>query len=209
MSAMGRSALKIVDLSATTWMIERMPDAPILCIRQGESTFNAAWAASPTDPMHWDARLSARGREQVREARAALAAHPVELVLVSPLTRAIETALGLFDGHPASPSMEVVPLLRERLENSCDVGRRPAELAAEFARLDFAHVPDVWWHAEGEPDERGICVEPDAAVHARVAAFRESLRARPHRTIAVVGHGTFLRYLTGRPFANCEVVRFE
>ncbi|MFO1302494.1 MAG: histidine phosphatase family protein [Burkholderiales bacterium] len=184
-----------------------MPDTTILCIRHGESTFNAAWAASPTDPMHWDARLSARGREQVRQARASLAEHPVELVLVSPLTRAIETALGLFEDHPASPAVEVVPLLRERVENSCDVGRRPAELAAEFSRLSFAHMTDVWWHAEGEPDERGICVEPDARVQARVATFRQSLHARPERTIAVVGHGTFLRYLTGKSLANCEVAR--
>ncbi|MFO1302964.1 MAG: histidine phosphatase family protein [Burkholderiales bacterium] len=184
-----------------------MPESTILCIRHGESTFNAAWAASPTDPMHWDARLSARGREQVRHARDAVQAHPVEVVLVSPLTRAIETALGLFEGHPASPAMEVVPLLRERVENSCDVGRRPAELAAEFARLSFTHVPDVWWHADGEPDARGICVEPDALVQARVESFRRALQARRERTIAVVGHGTFLRYLTGKSLANCEVVR--
>ena len=184
-----------------------MSQTTILCIRHGESTFNAAWAASPSDPMHWDARLSARGREQVRQARTALAEHPVEVVLVSPLTRAIETALGLFEDHPAAPAMEVVPLLRERVENSCDVGRAPAELASEFARLSFTHVPDVWWHAEGQPDARGICVEPDAHVQARVESFRRSLRTRPERTIAVVGHGTFLRYLTGKSLANCEVAR--
>lgn len=187
-------------------MIERMPDTTILCIRHGQSTFNAAWAANPADPMLWDARLSELGEAQVRQARASIAEHPVELVLVSPLTRALQTALGLFDGHPSAPAMEVVPLLRERVENSCDVGRSPAALAAEFPALSFAHLPQVWWHAEGEADERGVHVEPDAVVQARAAAFRIALLARPERVIAVVGHGTFLRHLTGKALANCEVV---
>ncbi|HEY5863390.1 MAG TPA: histidine phosphatase family protein [Casimicrobiaceae bacterium] len=186
-------------------MIERPPASTVLCIRHGESTFNAAWAANPADPLHWDARLSALGREQVRQARDVMLRHPVEVVLVSPLTRAIETAVGLFREHPSAPSMRVVPLLRERVENSCDVGRAPAELAAEFPGLDFAHLPPVWWHAEGEADHRGICVEPEAVVRARVAEFRASLRAQEERVIAIVAHGTFLRHLTGRALANCEV----
>jgi broad specificity phosphatase PhoE len=91
-----------------------MPAEIVLCIRHGESTFNAAWAASPADPMHWDARLSDLGREQVRQARALVDRYPVELVLVSPLTRALQTAVGLFGDHPSAPSMRIVPLLRER-----------------------------------------------------------------------------------------------
>jgi broad specificity phosphatase PhoE len=70
-------------------------------------------------------------------------------------------------------------------------------------------LPQVWWHAEGEPDERGIHLEPDPVVQERVAAFRASLRARRERTIAVVGHGTFLRHLTGRVLANCEVALLD
>jgi broad specificity phosphatase PhoE len=183
-----------------------MPDRTILCIRHGESTFNAAWAASPTDPMLWDARLSALGREQVRQARSSLLRYPVEVVLVSPLTRALETAVGIFGVHPGAPPVQVVPLLRERVENSCDVGRAPAALAADFPAVDFTHLPDIWWHAEGEPDARGIHLEPDEVVQRRVAAFRASLADRNERVIAVVAHGTFMRHLTGRMLANCEVV---
>jgi broad specificity phosphatase PhoE len=84
-----------------------------------ESTFNAAWAASPADPMHWDARLSDLGREQVRQARALVDRYPVELVLVSPLTRALQTAVGLFGDHPSAPSMRIVPLLREHYYLVC------------------------------------------------------------------------------------------
>lgn len=187
-------------------MIDR---TTVLCIRHGESTFNAAWREKAVDPLHFDARLSARGHEQVRQAQAALARYPVGLVLVSPLTRALETAVGLFREHPSAPSIEVVPLLRERVENSCDVGRPPADLAAEFPGLGFAHLPPVWWHAEGQPDPRGICVEPEAVVQGRAAAFREFLRGRNERVIAVVAHGTFLWHLTGKVLANCEVAEVD
>jgi broad specificity phosphatase PhoE len=186
-----------------------MPAEIVLCIRHGESTFNAAWAASPADPMHWDARLSDLGREQVRQARALVDRYPVELVLVSPLTRALQTAVGLFGDHPSAPSMRIVPLLRERVENSCDIGRAPSLLAEEFPVLDFAHLGKVWWHAEGEADARGICVEPDEVVRERVAAFKRTLLDVPERVVAVVGHGTFLRHLTGKALANCEVALLD
>ena len=190
-------------------MIDRMPHRTVLCIRHGESTFNAAWAAHNADPMHWDARLTMLGREQVRRAREAVRGHPVEVVLVSPLTRALETAVGLFRDHPAAPPLQILPLLRERVENSCDVGRPPHALAAEFPGLDFADLPPVWWHADGDPDHRGIHVEPEQVVRARVDAFTASLRAREERVIAVVGHGTFLWHLTGRVLANCEVAELD
>lgn len=181
----------------------------ILCIRHGESTFNRAWRATPVDPLHFDAPLSETGHEQVRQVRPALAGVPVEIVIVSPLTRALQTALGIFGDHPRAPPMLVEHLARERVENSCDVGRPPALLAADFPSVDLAHLDEVWWHAEGEPDARGICVEPVERVDARAAAFRSFLRARPERVIAVVAHGTFFFHLTGRHLANCEVAAIE
>lgn len=179
----------------------------ILCIRHGESTFNAAWRANPVDPLHFDARLSDVGHGQVAQARATLVHYPVEIMLASPLTRALQTAHGLFDGHPRAPRIEVAPLLRERVENSCDIGRAPATLAAEFPRVDLGRLADPWWHAEGPPDARGICVEPEALVIARAAQFRTELAARPERVVALVGHGTFFFHLTGKVLANCEVTQ--
>jgi broad specificity phosphatase PhoE len=181
----------------------------ILCIRHGESTFNAAWRATSVDPLHFDAPLSPVGVEQVRQARRALEDIPVELVVTSPLTRALQTAAGIFDGHRHSPRIVVHALMRERVENSCDVGRRPSELAVDFPSLDLAHLDDVWWHAEGAPDPRGICIESVASVAARALQFKWYLRGRPERCIAVVGHGTFFYHLTGRTLANCETAGVE
>lgn len=186
-----------------------MTPKTILCIRHGESTFNAAWRANPVDPLHFDAPLSETGRGQVAQARSALHRYPVEIVLASPLTRALQTARGLFDGHPSAPRIEVAPLLRERVENSCDIGRAPAALATDFPSVDLAHLEEAWWHREGTPDGRGICVEPIPVVQARAAQFKAQVAARPERVLALVGHGTFFFYLTGKVMANCEVVELE
>jgi broad specificity phosphatase PhoE len=183
-----------------------MAEKVVVCIRHGESTFNAAWRATGVDPLHFDAPLSAVGQEQVRRARGELAGAPVEVVLTSPLTRAMQTAFGEFGDHPRGPPIRVLPLLRERVENSCDIGRSPAELAVDFPAADMSHLPDVWWHAAGAADSRGICIEPIPDVEARVARFRTEILARPEGMIAVVGHGTFFFHLTGKALANCEVV---
>jgi broad specificity phosphatase PhoE len=182
-----------------------MTPKTILCIRHGESTFNAA-AANGGDPLHYDAPLSERGQAQVQHTRALLRERAVELVITTPLTRALQTTAGLFADHPSSPAILVEALHRERVENSCDVGRSPLHLSTAFPTFAFDHLPEVWWHSHDAPDERGVCVEPIDLVHARAGQFRQLLLQRPERHIAVVGHGTFFRALTGRVLANCEVL---
>jgi len=51
----------------------------VLCIRHGESTFNAAWRVNPVDPLHFDAPLSDFGRGQVLQVRVRLHATPWRL----------------------------------------------------------------------------------------------------------------------------------
>jgi broad specificity phosphatase PhoE len=187
----------------------RRPSGRIVCIRHGQSTFNAHHAATGRDPGHVDARLTERGLAQVRQARAALQDIPFELVVTSPLTRAIQTTAGLFADHPAQPEILVEALHRECQESSCDVGRAASALAAEFPEMRVDHLPETWWYAEGAPDPRGFHIEPRSLFDGRVAAFRDWLAARPERTIAVVGHGTFFFHLTGTWLENCGTVEFD
>jgi glucosyl-3-phosphoglycerate phosphatase len=191
----------------------RVRSRTVLLIRHGESTFNAAYREPGVAPLHIDARLTETGLAQVAKARETLRNTPVDLVVVSPLTRALQTALGIFADHPSRPTLLVEALHREHGYSSCDVGRAPALLAAEYPSLRFDHLPETLWEDDAhcpEPDERGIRVEPIEACHARVERFRAWLDARPERAMAVVGHGTFFHHLTGgRWLANCEVVAFE
>jgi len=179
------------------------------CIRHGQSTFNAHFAETGCDPIHPDAPLTELGRRQVAERAPELRQYAYELVVTSPLTRAIQTTLGLFGDHPASPPIHVECLHREFLESSCDVGRAPSLLSQDFPHLSFGHLDEIWWHNEGEPDERGFVVEPPQILGRRVGQFREWLLLRPERMIAVVGHGTFFYHLTGRQLQNCEVAVLE
>ena len=183
-----------------------MTSKTVLCIRHGESTFNAMAAGSAVDPLHYDAPLSDLGRQQVERAREMLRGKAIQLVITTPLTRAVQTAAGLFADHPSSPRILVESLHRERVENSCDVGRSPALLAQEFPSFALDHLPEVWWHHHDSPDERGVCVEPVELFRSRAEEFRRLLVQRPERLIAVVGHGTFFFNLIGQHLANCEVL---
>ena len=90
-------------------------------------------------------------------------------------------------------------------DSFCDIGRSPADLATDFPDFDFAQLDDPWWHdgpLAGAPYPR----EPLDAFEARFAAFADWLSDRPEACIAVVGHGTFLRRLTGTTFANAQRV---
>ena len=174
-------------------------------VRHGQSVFNAFYAEHQRDPLIFDAPLSELGRQQVVAAHATAARMPrPDVVISSPLTRALDTSLGVFG--PLGVRVEVSALHRERVEHTCDVGRSPRDLAAQFPGLDFDHLEDPWWHA-GEANEHGVAVEPEEVVLARVEAFRGWVLQRPERRVAVVGHGTFFRHLTGRSFANCEIGR--
>jgi hypothetical protein len=63
--------------------------------------------------------------------RVAALSPPPQLLVASPLRRALRTAELAFGAHPALPRL-VSPLCRERLYHSSDVGRAPPLVAAEF-----------------------------------------------------------------------------
>ncbi len=186
-----------------------MTTRTILCLRHGQSTANVAWDETGLDPGLPDARLTPEGERQVREARELLRDRPIELVVTTPLTRALQTALGVFGDHPSRPRVVVEALHRERLESGGDVGRAPAHLVADYPTLELGHLPEVWWHVGGEPGPLGFAVEPLDTVLERVRLFRLFLSERPERHVAVVGHGTFFFHLTGIFLPNCGTTDLE
>ncbi len=172
-------------------------------IRHGQSTFNAATAVTPwIDPMLFDAPLSPRGHEQVAALREQVPRLEVDLVVTSPLTRALQTAVGAFAGTGTPILVEALP--RERVDSSCDLGRSPALLSRDFPQLSFDHLDDPWWYTDPAQD-KPVVTEPLRLFEARVLAFEDWLAARPERTIAVVGHGSFFHRLSGQSLANAEV----
>lgn len=178
----------------------------ITFIRHGQSEFNRHWAATGTDPLIRDAPLSAFGHEQVLATRPAALALEPELVLCSPLTRALQTAVGLFGADGAIPIV-VDAAHREWLTGMDDIGSHPEELAARFPQLAFAHLAPAWWH-QGPPNEIGVPFEPIDVFHQRVASFQVSLQTMAHDRIVVVGHGNFFARILGRHLDNCEIAPY-
>jgi broad specificity phosphatase PhoE len=178
---------------------------PVCLIRHGQSEFNAVYNDGDADPMTFDAPLTQKGVRQAEDARAAISDLGIRLVIASPLTRAIQTALCIFDG--IAP-IKILAEPRERLNHSCDVGRTSSELQTDFPGLSFDHLKDKWWH-QGALNEAGIPVEPDDVFRKRIDFFKKDLRLISERPVAVVGHGDLFRELAGFEMANCEIRRFR
>lgn len=172
----------------------------MILIRHGESEFNAAFNRTRIDPGIPDPRLTARGREQVREAALEIRrrGHPLRRLITSPYTRALETAAILADA--LSLPVEVEPVVHEHACWVCDIGTPVSTLSARWPALDFSHLAEIWW-PEAETHE---------SVFRRCSDFRVKAAALTDwRHVGVVSHWGFIRTLTGREARNAEVVPFD
>ena len=143
-----------------------------------------------------DSRLSEAGEAQAATLSFAAMQPPPQLVLASPLSRAMLTAIALTGGSRVEIRAE--PLATEWCENSCDVGRPPAELDAEFGQhvTGLAALDARWWpltQAAIASGER----ETKAGVDARTARLVAKLRcyARAHASVTIVSHCMTLQKL--------------
>lgn len=178
---------------------------PIYFIRHGQSEFNAAYNEGDNDPLIFDAPLTDKGLRQAEDAKVLVADLGIKQVITSPLTRAIQTALCIFDN--IAP-IEVSAGHRELLTNSCDVGRSPETLQREFPDLSFTHLRDVWWH-QGPENDDGVAQEPEDVFRRRIDAFDRDLAQMNDRPVAIVGHGNVFQALIGRMMENCEIHLYQ
>ncbi|MDA8051552.1 MAG: histidine phosphatase family protein [Rhodospirillales bacterium] len=164
----------------------------MILLRHGESEFNRHFSATKRDPGIRDPALTERGRMQVEAAVSALAGAPIRRILVSPYTRALETAATLA-GQFGVP-VAVHPLVRERFAFICDIGSRRSELERRWPEHDFSELSEVWW-----PD----AAEPHDDVIGRAARFRAEMAANTEAEhCLVVSHWGFILALTGQSVPN-------
>eukprot|EP00614_Pseudopedinella_elastica_P030122 CAMPEP_0172633392 /NCGR_PEP_ID=MMETSP1068-20121228/189198_1 /TAXON_ID=35684 /ORGANISM="Pseudopedinella elastica, Strain CCMP716" /LENGTH=251 /DNA_ID=CAMNT_0013445077 /DNA_START=60 /DNA_END=815 /DNA_ORIENTATION=- len=202
----------------------------VLFIRHGVTEMNE-WLAKPgcewgaigfKDAGLYDTRLTTRGALQARKLGDYFSLNDpgVELLVCSPLTRALETARHVFSDQNVSPGMQktVSALCAERVYLSSDIGRSPSELSKEFDFADISGLGDPWWFTPGDsrvvdewrPAGTYCCPgEPLEVFHSRLGRFKAWLGGRPEKTIAVVSHWGVIAALTGRSVRNCEVVEID
>lgn len=195
----------------------KLPRKTIYLARHGQSTHNAhslvTEGAGLNDYRYIDAVLTSRGEEQARGLRRQLEHLNPDLLVCSPLTRAIQTCL-LACQHVSKPII-VVPLCAERVAFACDIGRPVEMLQKDFPDLNYEFVqpPEAWWWMPEKMEDRtsegslallnkhpvGVYkdCEPMASFQKRVNDFRLWLLQRPEQKIAVFAHGIFLTKFLG------------
>jgi broad specificity phosphatase PhoE len=171
----------------------------MILLRHGQSVFNLLFTQTRKDPGIEDPELTPLGQEQAARAAADLAGVDITRVIVSPYTRALQTAAPVLAVHDVP--VTVMHEVRERYAFACDVGQHRDVLASRFPDHEFGHLPDRWW-----PES----MESAAATIERAAAFRETMRARDDQaTTLLVSHWAFILALTGVSVTNGEILHYD
>eukprot|EP00128_Syssomonas_multiformis_P006241 Colp12_sorted_trinity150504_noHs@24287 len=133
-----------------------------------------------------DARLTDLGKEQARVTIEYTRKLSVELVVVSPLSRATETALLAFSDFKG-PFIALENAREQSGQNPCDKRRTKLELEREYGdRVDYSEL------ASDEDPMYTPEREPKASVVARARQVLAWIMARPESEIGVVTHSAYL-----------------
>jgi broad specificity phosphatase PhoE len=171
----------------------------MLLLRHGQSYFNLHFNKTRVDPGIEDPELTPLGFEQAAAAAAKLADATLTRIIISPFTRALQTAQPVLAIHKVPVS--IMPEVREQAAFACDIGSAPTVLASRFPHHDFAHLPPQWWNEGTETSEE---------TNERANAFRTHMAARADSaTTLLVGHWAFIQALTGVALANGEILEYE
>ena len=167
-------------------------------VRHSQSNWNVTTAGEHVgqhpEVVDLDSRLSELGRKQAQALSWDAVQPPPELVLSSPLSRALETALALVGSREVEIRAE--PLATEWCENSCDVGRSSAELLREFGgRVRGLDALDAQWWPLSAAEIAAGGRETEESVDERCTALLATLRALPQGAVAVVAHCMVLEKL--------------
>ena len=129
-----------------------------------------------------------------------------QLLVASPLTRTLQTAIGCFEPQrkAAGAPLVAVEALRETVNFKCDARRPLREIRPEFPAADFSPCADdedavwaryeaVFGSAEAYGGHREMDRRTELAERARTAV--EWLGARAERDVVVVSHSAFYGHL--------------
>jgi broad specificity phosphatase PhoE len=133
-----------------------MQCSQLLLVRHAESLANeltteSVAAGLGADVVRWrldllDCPITDIGRQQCLEAAVLFRDIKVDVVVVSPLYRTLQTCDLIFQGHPSNPTVLVSPLAYETMCCACDLSSLMTLPHPEFAQYDWSLVPqsDFW-----------------------------------------------------------------
>eukprot|EP01023_Acetabularia_acetabulum_P040833 TRINITY_DN3964_c0_g3_i1.p2 TRINITY_DN3964_c0_g3~~TRINITY_DN3964_c0_g3_i1.p2 ORF type:complete len:336 (+),score=55.22 TRINITY_DN3964_c0_g3_i1:53-1060(+) len=209
------------------FMIPEKYTKTIHFVRHGEGYHNVAGAISQENYKSWDyfdAHLTEIGWKQAAALKMHLAENKIEVdvVIVSPMSRALETAVGVFGGGDwvanglpplmvqqnyvedtsadrpaisahACPPFIAVEMAREQLGcHPCDKRRSKSHIMSQFPGVDFSLI-ELEEDVYYSEDVR----ETPQEIQARGHKLIQYIMSRPEKRIAVVSHAGFLRNCLG------------
>jgi broad specificity phosphatase PhoE len=164
----------------------------MILLRHGQSEFNLHFSVTRRDPGIVDPKLTPLGHEQAERAAEALAGKGLKRIIVSPYTRALQTAAPI--ARALGLPVLINPIVRERYAFSCDIGSPISVLRGQWPAHDFSHVDEIWWPAVEEPAE---------GIVGRANLFRGEMAAIPDwEATLVVSHWGFILSMTGTSAMN-------
>ena len=171
----------------------------VILLRHGQSEFNLLFTQTRKDPGIIDPKLTPLGQTQADEAAEALAHEGIRRIVVSPYTRALQTALPV--ARRLNLPLTVTPTVRERYAFTCDIGRPVTELRLDFPHVVLDHIDEVWWPPVEEPAEQVID---------RAQLFRAEMAAlQDWSHTLVVSHWGFILAFTGKSVMNGQMLRVD
>ena len=171
----------------------------MIFLRHGQSEFNLHFTATRRDPGIIDPKLTPLGHEQAAIAAQALAQRDIRRIIVSPYTRALETATPV--AQALGLPLTVTPAVRERYAFACDIGSPISRLRDSWPKVGFHAIDEVWWPDIEEPKEQVID---------RAALFRAEMAAlEDWAHTLVVSHWGFILAFTGQSVMNGVMIEAD
>ncbi len=171
----------------------------MILLRHGQSEFNLHFSATRRDPGIADPKLTPLGHAQAEDAARQLTHQELRRIVVSPYTRALQTARPI----AAALGLPVVidPIVRERFAYACDIGSPRHDLERDWPEHDFSGVETNWWPAREETE---------SSIVDRAARFRTALAGQSDWAhTLVVSHWGFILSMTGHSVANGQWLRCD
>ncbi|MGE4048813.1 MAG: histidine phosphatase family protein [Acetobacteraceae bacterium] len=171
----------------------------MILLRHGQSYFNLHFSVTRRDPGIIDPHLTPLGEEQAVEAARVLRSERIARIIVSPYTRAMQTAAPI--ARLLSVPVLINPIVRERYAFACDVGTPRTDLERMWPEHDFSTIEEVWWPPIEEPEE---------SIIGRARLFRAEMAALPDWSdTLVISHWGFILCMTGQSVMNGQWLRCD
>ena len=138
----------------------------------------------------------------------------IDLVVVSPLSRSLQTCSNIFDNIMNQVNFICVEEIREHINKPCHKRKKKAELKNKYKFIDFSNIA----YENDYLYDKYNCNEPKSEVIKRCDKFIKWLKCRKEKNIVVISHGNYLFPMFNDVlkdsqnktfFTNCELRMYD